>query len=151
MECGVVGIESEVERGREMEEGDKGAGTPIRVGCDDRTKEGWAMATNMKGPTGSAVKRITRKIDEAGCRGVKVVLKSDQDESIIALKNAVAIMRQAPTVNIESPVRDSQANGNAERAVRTWAAQLRTMRHHMEFRMQSKIPIHCPLMTWLVS
>ena len=50
-----------------------------------------------------------------------MVLKSDQEESIIALKKAVAIKRQAPTVNIESPVRDSQANGNAERAVRTWA------------------------------
>ena len=70
---------------------------------------------------------------------------------IIALKKAVAIKRQAPTVNIESPVRDSQANGNAERSVRTWAAQLRTMRHHMEFRMQHKIPIHVPLMAWLVS
>ena len=80
-----------------------------------------------------------------------MVLKSDQEESIIALKNAVAIKRQAPTVNIESPVRDSQANGNAERAVRTWAAQLRTMRHHMEFRMQHKIPTHSPLMAWLVS
>ena len=82
-----------------------------------------------------------------------MVFKSDQEESRIALKSAVAIKRQAPTVNIESPVRDSQANGNAERerAVRTWATQLRTTRHHMEFGMQSKIPIHSPLMTWLVS
>ena len=80
-----------------------------------------------------------------------MALRSDQEESIIELKKAVAIVRQAPTVNIESPVRDSQANGNAERAVRTWAAQLRTMRHHMEFRMQSKIPIPSPLITWLVS
>ena len=143
--------EGSVEMERDMKEVDKVGATPILVGCDHRSKAVWAMATNMKGPTDSAVKWLTRKIDEAGRRGVKVVLKSDQEESIIALKKAVAIMRQAPTVNIESPVRDSQANGNAERAVRTWAAQLRTMRHHMEFRMQSKIPIHCPLMTWLVS
>ena len=85
------------------------------------------MATNMKGPTDSAVKWLTGKIAQAGCRGIKVVLKSDQEESILALKKAVAIERQAPTVNIESPVRDSQANVKAERAVRTWAAQLRTM------------------------
>ena len=101
------------------------------LGCDHRSKAIWAMATNTKGPTESAVKWFSGKIDQAGCRGVKVVLKSDQEESIIALKKAVAIKRQAPKVNIESPVRDSQANGNAERAVRTWAAQLRTMRHHM--------------------
>ena len=109
------------------------------------------MAVNMKGPTESVVKWLRGKIDQAGCRGVKVVLKSDQEESIIALKKAFAIKRQAPTVNIKSPVRDSQANGSAERAVCTWAAQLRTMRNHLEFRIQHKIPIHAPLMIWLVS
>ena len=89
------------------------------------------MTANMKGPTDSAVKWLTGKISQAGCRGVKVVFKADQEESMIALKKAVAIKRQAPTVSIESPVRDSQANCNAERAVRTWAAQFRTMRHHL--------------------
>ena len=77
------------------------------------------MVVNEKGPTDSAVKWIVGKLDQAGCRGIKVMLKSDQEESIIALKKAVAIKRQAPTVNIESPVRESQANGNAERAIRT--------------------------------
>ena len=80
-----------------------------------------------------------------------MVLKSNQEESIISLKKAVAIKRQAPTVSIESPVRDSQANGNSERAVRTWAAQLRTMRHRLEFMIQHKIPNRSVLMTWLVS
>ena len=51
------------------------------------------------------MKRLVGKLDQAGCRGIKVVLKSDQEESIVALKKAVAIMRQAPTVSIESPVR----------------------------------------------
>ena len=69
----------------------------------------------------------------------------------MALKKAVAVMRQAPTVNIESPVRDSQANGSAERTVRTWAAQVRTMRHHLEHRLQHKIPVWSSLMTWLVA
>ena len=67
-----------------------------------------------------------------------MVLKSNQEESTVAPKKAVAIKREAPTVNIESPVRDSQANGSAERAVRTLAVQLRTMRHHMEFRTQHR-------------
>ena len=52
---------------------------------------------------------------------------------------------------IESPVRDSQANGSAERTVRTWAAQVRTMRHHREHRLQHKIPIWSSLMMWLVA
>ena len=102
----------------------------------------------------SAVKWLVGKIDQVGCRGVKIALKSDQEESIVALKKsdqeesivaikkAVAVMRQASTVSIESPVRDSQANGNAERAVRAGAAQVRTMRHHLEHRLQHKILVH---------
>ena len=39
----------------------------------------------------------------------------------MALKKAVAIYRQAEIVMLESPVRDSKANGAAERAVRSWA------------------------------
>ncbi len=74
-----------------------------------------------------------------------MVLKSDQDEAISALKKAVAIKRQAPTVSIESPARDSQANGNAERAVRTWAGQLRTMRHHMEIKDSAQDPDPFPI------
>ena len=54
----------------------------------------------------------------------------------MALKKDVAIYRQAETVMLESPVRDSKANGAAERAVRSWAAQLRTIRHHVERRMK---------------
>ena len=72
------------------------------------------------------------KLNQAGCCGTKVVLKSDQEEPIIALKKAVAIKRQAETVPIESPVRDSIANGAIERTTQTWAAQVRALRHHME-------------------
>ena len=71
------------------------------------------------------------KLNQAGCHGTKVVLKSDQKESIIAPKKAVAIKRQAETVPIESPVRDSRANGAIERTIRTWAAQVSTLRHHL--------------------
>ena len=80
-----------------------------------------------------------------------MVLKSDQEESMIALTKAVAIRRRAPIVNIESPVKAFQANGNAERAVRTWAAQQRTVMHHQEYRLHHKILIHSALLTWLVA
>ena len=124
-----------------MKDEDKVGASPVLIGCDHRSKAIWAMPVDIKGPTQSAVNWLVGKIGQAGCRGVKVVLKSDQEESIMALKKAVAVMRQAPTVNIESPVRDSQAKGSAERAVRTWAAQARTMKHHLEHRLQHKIPV----------
>ena len=52
---------------------------------------------------------------------------------------------------IESPVRDSKSNGSVERAVRTWAAQVRTLRHHLESRLRMKVPRTSALMTWLVA
>ena len=58
----------------------------------------------------------------------------------MALKRHVAIYKKAETVMLESPVRDSKANGAAERAVRSWVGQLRTIRHHVERRIKEKIP-----------
>ena len=130
---------------------DKVGASPVLSGCDHRSKAIWAMAVDIKGPTHSAAKWLVGKIDQAGCRGIKIVLQSDQEEPIVALKKAVAVLRQAPAVNKESAVRESQAGGNAERAVRTWAAQARTIRHHLEHRLQHKIPVWSALMTWLVA
>ena len=59
--------------------------SPVLIGCDHKSKAIWAMAVNIKGPTQSAVKWLVGKIDRAGRRGVKIVLKSDQEESIIVL------------------------------------------------------------------
>ena len=87
-------------------EGKVGA-SPVLIGCDHRSKAIGAMAVDTKGQTQSAVKWWVGKIDQAGCPGIEIVLRSDQEESIVALKKAVAVMRQAPTANIESPVRDS--------------------------------------------
>ena len=116
--------EGQFELERNLNGQDKIGAAPVLMGCDHRSKAIWAMAVDLKGPTQSAVNRLINKLDQAGYRGIKIVLKSGQEESIIALQKAVAIKGQSPTVNIESPVRDSHANGNAERAVRTWAAQL---------------------------
>ena len=48
-------------------------------------------------------------------------------------------------------VRDSKANGAAERSVRSWASQLKTIRHHVERRLKTSIPKDSATMTWLVS
>ena len=79
-----------------MRDEDRVTASPVFIGCDHRSKAFWAMGVDIKGPKQSAVKWFVGKIDQAGCHGVKVVLKSDQEESIIALKKAVAVMRQAP-------------------------------------------------------
>ena len=108
-------------------------------------------SSEVKGVNDSSVKWTKERIDESGYLGTRIVFKSDQEESIKALKRAVAIKRQADTTMIESPVRDSKSNGSGERAVRTWAAQVRTLRHHLESRIKVKVPRTSALMTWLVA
>ena len=104
MEYAFITKEGLAEMCRNISESENLGATPILVGCDHRSKATRAMAVNTKGPSDSAVKWLTGKIDQAGCQGVKVVIKSDHEESIIAPKKAVAIKRQTPTVSIESPV-----------------------------------------------
>ena len=106
---------------------------------------------DRKGATGPATKWVTGKIGEGACSGTAVTIRSDQVESIVALKKAVAVYRKAETEMLESPVRDSKANGAAERAVRTWAGQVRTLRPHVERRLKCKLPKDSALMAWLVS
>lgn len=139
--------------GRKEELGEdrmKGA-CPVIVGYDHDSRGIWAMAVDSKGVTESSTKWLDGKINEAGQSGTKVVIRSDQEESIIALKKSVAIKRKAETVMIESPIRDSRANGSSEKAVRTWAAQVRTLRHHLESRIKAKVDKESAIMTWLVA
>ena len=97
---GQVGYEEEFENANMT-----GAST-VLVGYDHRSKAIWAMIVDQKGPTDAAVKWMKGKIDESGNAGTKIVIRSDQEESIIAPKKAVTIRRQAETVLIESPVRE---------------------------------------------
>ena len=69
----------------------------------------------------------------------------------MALKKAVSVYRQAETVMLGSPVRDSKANGAAEGAARFWAGQIRTIRHHVERRLKTSIPKDSAMMTSVVS
>ena len=73
--------EGSIEMERDMKATDKVGATPILVGCDHRSKAIWAMATNTKGQTESAVKWLSGRIAQAGSRGVKVVLKPGQEEA----------------------------------------------------------------------
>ena len=109
------------------------------------------MVAEAKGVTDSSLKWAKVRIDASGYLGTRIVSKSHQEESIKALKRAIAVNRQADNIMIESQVRDSKSNGSVERVVRTWAAQVRTLRHHLESRLKVKVPRTSALMTWLVA
>ena len=74
----------------------------------------------------------------AGPSGLSAAVQAAEDGAeVIVLEKAAAIKRQAEIVHIESPVRDSRANGSAERAVGTRAVQVRSLRHDFEYSIKA--------------
>ena len=96
------------------------------------------------------VKWIVDKLEENGYAGVPVTINSDQEPAMMKLKQTIAVRRKAETPLIESPVRESQANRRIERAIRKWQAQFRTLRHHLESRLGTKIDNGSAIVEWLI-
>ena len=71
--------ESQLELEKYMRDKDKVGASQVLISCDHRSKAIWAMVVGIKGPTQSAVKWLGGKTDQAGCRGVEIVLVSDQE------------------------------------------------------------------------
>ena len=125
---------------------------PILIAFDHNSGAIWTLEVDKKGvESGIGVDWLTSRLDMAGYAGVKITIRSDQEPSIKAVKNAVAIKRAAVTAMIESPVRESKSNGRIERAVRTWRDQFRTLKHYYERRSKSKLENGSAISTWLIS
>ena len=89
----------------------------------------WPLGVKHKGVQQGPIKFLVDRLEEAGFSGERVTLKSDQEKAIVAYKTAIAASRKGETALIESPVRSSQSNGRAERAIRKWRDQHRTLKN----------------------
>ena len=69
----------------------------------------------------------------------KLVLKSDGEHAIVALKKAVKDQSVLDLILEESPVGEHQANGLVESTVRQVQGQVRTMKDALETRIGVKI------------
>ena len=98
---------------------------PILVVFDDSKEAFWTMPAGQKGPTEGGVKFCVDRLEDSGYVGEAITVKSDQEESIVALRRAISAARVGDTVPINSPVRCSKSNGEMERAARTFQGQLR--------------------------
>ena len=126
--------------------------SPILIAYDHRTRAIWTLEVDAKGiEAGVGTSWLVAKLDMAGYAGMRITIRSDQEPSILNLKKAVAIKRNAETALLESPVQESKSNGKVERAVRTWRDQFRTLRSQFERRTGSKLERNGALSTWLVS
>ena len=123
----------------------------ILVTYDDFKRAFWALQTDKKGTTDGVVKWCTDRLEDSGYVGSPVTVKSDQEESIVALRRAIAVARHGDTIPINSPVRCSKANGKMERAIRTYQGQLRTLKHLFKIGIERQITSSCAMCSWLVA
>ena len=119
---------------------------------DDSTKSHAAHAVSKKGHTGSdATDQLTRDIDEVfGHLGNEIIIKSDQEHSMVEVLKEVRKTRQSKTILEHSPVAEHEANGTAERAVQQHEGTTRVMKLAFEERLKCDIPSVHPICTWLV-
>jgi hypothetical protein len=130
--------------------GEEDGAKPYLVAQDRRT--GMMMSTSLreKGVADlTATKLLAKFLDVLGYR--EVVLKSDGERALIALKRAAA--RQSKglvrAIHEESPKGDSKANGEAEQAVREIKWRVRAITMMLEKKLNTKLPEGHPLLTWV--
>ena len=120
---------------------------PILVVKDERTQSLAATFVDSKGATPYAVKFAANFLKNLGHR--KVVLKSDGEPSVVALKEAAAKETGIDWISEESPVGDHQANGLAENACKEVKRQVRVLRSALEEKLSKELKDDDPALAWL--
>ena len=80
----------------------------------------------------------------------RIVLKSDQEPSIVALSDAVKNGWHVEIVPEASPKGESKSNGEVERAVQSVQGLARTLKDFMEQKSGIALESWSPLLAWLV-
>ena len=131
-------------------ESEKKGQNPMLALADSKKKNLMAVATGSTGEVPWVAKKIAEEIETWGYGGTPIVLFSDNEPAILSLKKAVMARRDKETILMESIEGDSQANGVAERAVRTLEGQIRTLKAALEDKLGSGIDKEHPLWQWMV-
>ena len=126
----------------------KEEGQPIMVMKDRKSKFITAHVIEEKGENPYAIKRLGQDIGMLGYN--RIVLKSDGEPAIVALKAAVKRERREEIIMEESPVDEHQSNGEIENAVRQVQGMTRTIKSGLEEKIEKKIERNSPIIPWMV-
>ena len=150
--------------------------SPILVMKDMKSKCIFAHVVPRKGAYPWIIKKIVEDLDSLGYGWMKIVIRSDQEPSIVDLKKGIRqarwnefedVLREikqhrkgktdierehlGPTTILEeSPVAESSSNGVAENAIRHVRGQYITMKCFLEDHIKKKLPITHPIWAWLM-
>ena len=122
---------------------------PMLCTYDNATDAIHAYVTRRKGVTMWIAQAVNSDCENTGYGGTRMCIKSDQEESIVAVKTAVSELRKAPTSMIESPVRESKCNGKMEKAVQKLEGQLRTLKMALENNIGRQVSVRSRVFEWL--
>ena len=117
-------------KGKKGDGEDESKGNPILVMHCSESKLTWSKVVLRKGVEPYSVKVACDMIAFSGHR--RVILKSDGESSMTALKDAVKATCDVSMGVEVSPMGDSQANGDVERAIQTVQGQVRTMKSALD-------------------
>ena len=94
---------------------------------DKQTEGIFAVAVASKATKPWIVEFVKNFLKDLGYGQLKIAIQCDGAKELQSLRRAVANSRESPIVPIDVPAREGKADGGMERAVRTWAGQLRTL------------------------
>ena len=124
--------------------------TETMIGIKDgRSKAMHAFLVNKKGVCDDRItKKIVQWIDALGNK--RVVIKSDNEPSIVSVQEAVRKESITEMVPENSPKGESKSNGMIESAVRELEGMIRTTKDHIETKMGGKLDQDSPMLAWIV-
>ena len=112
----------------------------------------WGYAVESKGGTEAWVAdQVAEDLQTIGVADEKIILKTDQENSIVDLAKEIAKSRPSLNTAIEhSKVGDSNSNGKVERAIQDLKVLIRTLRSALEEKTQQKIKLSNAIVPWMV-
>ena len=116
---------------------------------EKNTKMFSAHVVRKKGNENEEAARIIKDIEKMGSIG-RIIVKTDQENSILAVAKEIKRLRKEETILEASKIYDSQSNGVAERAVQSVECQARTILIALQKRLEVKAPVTHKIVTWLV-
>ena len=131
------------EAGGEVDE----ANLPILVLKDKRSGTLSASLVPAKGRDPFAVKFFRGFIEMMG--HPEFVSRSDGERGIVALKAEAAKETGKTAIPVESPVGDSQSNGEAEAAVKEVKSIVRTVKMALESNLGRRLGTKDPILAWI--